>query len=1403
MSVLETSNFFALLASNGTNTYTFNITRSAEDVIFVYLYNETTGNWEKVNETEYTITGNTLTFNTIPTQKVYIRRITNRGTNVVDNFQPGSSIRGEDLDKNFLQLLNAVQENENNVSIFFPGILADLNANNHHIRNLADGSSDDMAVNRKQLGDIISSDITANNNQGIEVTKTQSGTNSGDELVISGIDSSKTTKGVVSIDEGHAIGVAYTNGDAVISADKSTASQQGVVKISAPTGTDGNPIALSRPADGELEIDLNTVITSQYSSNWTGNDGQVATVGALAARLDAVISTSQPTTTQVGKFWYNPTESINALYIWTGSTWKVLTTGTPYIPLGTSLVRYVDAVNGSDDIDNLGFLPQSPLKTIKRALTLINASANGDGTLVVLEPGVYQEDLPLTIEKNNISVVGKSMRSCFIHPTVATENNNMWEVDSGTYLSNLTMLGLKVPTSDQSSRNNTLDNDATYGLPSNQPFAVSFRSGNPVILKSPYVQNCTHFSDAHFDNANFDPETFSSTDAQTYSAVAGDETSAPCGGGVLVDGSVPASTSPIRSIVVDAFTQITLDGPGVLVTNNGYAQLVSFFGTFCHYHAKAKNGGQINLSNCVSDFGRYGLIADGHGDTFATATASAANSGATVVTVGALTTTSGHHVTATEPLNHMMITIDGNDYGVVGSTANGSGWDVTITPALSQNISSNAVSFSLRSYISTGGHTFEYVGVGTNYGDHPDKGGKAIEANQSIELNGGKVWLSSTDHIGKFKAGSSLIVDSVLETVALKDTTITGNLTISGNVDGRDVNADGLKLDGIDANATNYGNTNVNTLLTTDANSNGKVLSYDSSSNAYAWVAQSGGITNISDDLTPSLGGDLDVDGNDIVSTSNGDIELAPHGTGRVVFKGNTTNGSGQLKLNCENNSHGVIIKGPAHTASANYTLTLPTTDGGSNEFLKTDGSGNLSWAAAATDIDSLTDGRVIDSSIGVGSSTASGSTDTALGDEDANATSHGNTIFGMDAGLKIGSVTVGGTPQYGYNNTGFGSGALNKTINGHSNSFFGANAGFNIGDTSNNSGFGSDALKENTTGSANTAVGQDAIGNNTTGYGNTAVGQKAAMGASIAGVNARTCIGAEAGQKVGENSTYIGYKSGLDQSSNRTAPNQHDVGTNNIVIGANATTEAYNTINQIVIGDASNQQTLRMPGFTYGASDGQVLTYEHSSGNIVLTTPSSGSSGAMVKLSTTTVSSAVSQIDFDLSTLASGTSYSYFLIRCDGVTKSAYDSNNVWDLTFYDGTYSSSSPTTNVTGFYGMRIFHGVGGNSPATSNIEFDPSSSTATDDIKFTLSNNIFGSFVSLSDIFYSLNLEIGVGTNSSIDAYGMRSEQDDTFGNPYWYHLGGACTNSSNNLTYVVVKPYSGNINSGTFNVYGVI
>ena len=171
---------------------------------------------------------------------------------------------------------------------------------------------------------------------------------------------------------------------------------------------------------------------------------------------------------------------------------------------------------------------------------------------------------------------------------------------------------------------------------------------------------------------------------------------------------------------------------------------------------------------------------------------------------------------------------------------------------------------------------------------------------------------------------------------------------------------------------------------------------------------QTGG--DVVDDTSPQLGGDLDVNGNKIVSTSNGNIELEPNGTGDVILdtdqvtigggsevgqlssngaydlklvtnsgtnssyinivdaaNGNTQlypNGTGvteiggatnpgTIQLNCEQNSHGIKLQSPVHSANQSYTLKFPTGNVTADRFLKvasvsgsgTTGVGQLSFA--------------------------------------------------------------------------------------------------------------------------------------------------------------------------------------------------------------------------------------------------------------------------------------------------------------------------------------------------------------------------------------------------------------------------------------------------------------------------
>tara|TARA_B000000609_G_scaffold152390_1_gene139757 strand:+ start:1066 stop:2031 length:966 start_codon:yes stop_codon:yes gene_type:complete len=74
--------------------------------------------------------------------------------------------------------------------------------------------------------------------------------------------------------------------------------------------------------------------------------------------------------------------------------------------------------------------------------------------------------------------------------------------------------------------------------------------------------------------------------------------------------------------------------------------------------------------------------------------------------------------------------------------------------------------------------------------------------------------------------------------------------------------------------------------------------------------------------------------------------EFISDGTAGLEIKGDGSSVDGYIQLNCHVNSHGVKIKSPPHSAGQSYTLTLPQsiTNG---YFLKTDGSGNLSFAQA------------------------------------------------------------------------------------------------------------------------------------------------------------------------------------------------------------------------------------------------------------------------------------------------------------------------------------------------------------------------------------------------------------------------------------------------------------------------
>ena len=529
-------------------------------------------------------------------------------------------------------------------------------------------------------------------------------------------------------------------------------------------------IATTAAMDARFQDEATETIES--TETWVSDDDRVPTTAAADEQFTTLVQLSTPSGSDypVGKTWLQ-NDIDKTVSIWNGSSWVAVASGGSFTEL--SKVVYVDSVNGDDTL--AGHRISNPKRTIKAAVDSINADANGDGSIVVVAPGIYGEEFPIDIQKNDISVVGTSLRNCIIHPAIPTadqagydvnvpetnELSTMFRVNSGSYFYGLTLTGMKAS---GARGGNALDTDPTYGLPTNQGWNFAFYPG-ATIRKSPYIQNCTNFSDSQINNVNFTPHT-------PGEGSAGDLDSAPTGGGILIDGSTPASNSPLRSMVCDSYTHTALDGPGIFVTNNGYCQATSSYSFFGHYHMKTKNGGQANLAASTSDFGRHSLIADGRSTTaiFTATTTATANNNDITFTIGAPTVGAVWHGAATRPQDNMLVDIGGNTYPVLSSTANGAGWDVTISRPNPANLSDNlgldgavssgsAVSFFLRSMIASSGHTMEYVGSGTNYLALPENGGVPDPLKETIELNNGKIWAAITDHKGTFKVGSTFSVN--------------------------------------------------------------------------------------------------------------------------------------------------------------------------------------------------------------------------------------------------------------------------------------------------------------------------------------------------------------------------------------------------------------------------------------------------------------------------------------------------------------------------------------------------------------------------------------------------------------------------------------------------------------------
>jgi hypothetical protein len=266
------------------------------------------------------------------------------------------------------------------------------------------------------------------------------------------------------------------------------------------------------------------------------------------------------------------------LRIGVGESGQLLKVGSNDIPFWedfdvTPKVYYVSPEG--KDLETQGGQLAAPFKTIKFACDYINGDlATRSPATIFIKTGLYQEILPITVPRDT-ALVGDELRSTEVKPAAGYETSNMFYVNNGSGIRNMSLSGLT----------GTLGAINQYGT--KRPSGGAFVSLNPgsgasdaaawITTRSCYVQNVSTFGTGCV--------------------------------GLKVDGDLHNGGN--KSIVANDFTQVIDNGIGFWVNGEGKAELVSVFTYYCHIGYLATDGGKARATNGNNSYGDWGSVAEG------------------------------------------------------------------------------------------------------------------------------------------------------------------------------------------------------------------------------------------------------------------------------------------------------------------------------------------------------------------------------------------------------------------------------------------------------------------------------------------------------------------------------------------------------------------------------------------------------------------------------------------------------------------------------------------------------------------------------------------------------------------------------------------------------------------------
>ena len=228
--------------------------------------------------------------------------------------------------------------------------------------------------------------------------------------------------------------------------------------------------------------------------------------------------------------------------------------------------------------------------------------------------------------------------------------------------------------------------------------------------------------------------------------------------------------------------------------------------------------------------------------------------------------------------------------------------------------------------------------------------------------------------VGTAVASKAVILDSNKDYTGIRNLTLAGDLTVSGdditmgtNTAGNLLVADGTNFNSIAVSSLSEISTAANDDVFIAIDTSGGGLKRIARSAVVAGLATDSAISNVVDDTSPQLGGNLDTNSANILiddahfiadesgneqiifqttgsavnqfdvtnaatgsgpqlsatgGDSNIDLNILAKGTGHVTVVGNTN--AGAIQFNCESNTHGQILKSQPHSATVTNVMLLP-----------------------------------------------------------------------------------------------------------------------------------------------------------------------------------------------------------------------------------------------------------------------------------------------------------------------------------------------------------------------------------------------------------------------------------------------------------------------------------------------